>query len=128
LVARKRFSWSRLFVDLENVLPRAVSVDHINVRDVYQKNDRTVAELEFAVLSRDYQAVLEMINSMNNSSIFEAELRGQNLQSDKGNLTEYTIQLRYSPSSGVPIKTSNEENNSTTAQIKREKVVLENVQ
>ena len=128
LVARKRFSWSRLFVDLENVLPRAVSVSHISVRDVYQDRDRTVAELEFAVLSRDYQAVLEMINSMNNSSVFQAALRGQDLQRDKGNLTEYTIQLRYSPSYGIPVKTSDAESALTTAQIKTEKAAWRNVQ
>lgn len=124
LVARKRFSWSRLFADLENVLPRTVSVSHISVRDVYQDRERTIAELEFAVLSRDYQAVLEMINSMNNSSIFAAELRGQDLQRDKGNLTEYTIQLRYSPGYGAPDKTDGNENALTTAQIETEHAAI----
>lgn len=128
LVARKRFSWSRLFADLENVLPRAVSVSHISVRDVYQDRDRTVAELEFAVLSRDYQAVLEMINSMNNSAIFAAELRGQDLQRDKGNLTEYTIQLRYSPGYGAPVKTGGEDDALTTAQIETEQAAWRNAQ
>lgn len=103
LVDRKRFSWSRLLSDLENVLPRDVGVSNIGIRDVYVDNRKTVAELDFAVLSRDYQTVVDMINEMNASGIFTAELRGQTLQRDKGNVTEYAMELRYSPRAGVPV-------------------------
>jgi hypothetical protein len=109
IVDRKRFSWSRLLSDLENVLPRDVGVSNISVRDVYVDNRKTVAELDFAVLSRDYQSIV------NNSGIFFAvELRGQDLQRDKGNVTEYTMQLRYSPRAGIPVAPENE--TATTAQ------------
>lgn len=116
LVDRKRFSWSRLFGDLENVLPRTVSVSNISIRDVFVDNRKTVAELDFSVLSRDYQSVVDMINEMNNSGIFFAvELRGQDLQRDKGNLTEYTMQLRYSPRAGISVSPETQ-TNATTAQ------------
>jgi Tfp pilus assembly protein PilN len=104
LVAEKRFSWSRLFGDLESVLPREVSVSKIGVNDVIDSGGgKMLAELDFSVMSRDYGAVDNMIANMNNSGIFQAELRSQDLQRDKGNLTEYTLRLRYAPRAGMPI-------------------------
>lgn len=107
LVARKQFSWSRLFGDLERVLPGDVSVSSITIRDVYQSNTqnerKTLAELDFAVVGRDYQSIMTMINNMNGTGIFQAELRGQDLQRDKGTLSEYTMHLIYSPRSGVTV-------------------------
>src|SRR5258708_995512 len=65
LVASKTFSWSHLFADLESVLPGGVSASRISVSNIYTDGDRTKAELELGVLSRDYQAVITMIDSMN---------------------------------------------------------------
>jgi Tfp pilus assembly protein PilN len=101
LVAQKYFGWSRLFADLERVLPGSVSVSRINVENVYQNGDRTQAELEFAVLSRDYQSVMNMIETMNSSGIFRAELRGQDLQKkDHFSYTEYSLFLIYTQPRG----------------------------
>lgn len=98
LVANKSFGWSQLFADLESVLPGSVSVSRIVVENIYQDGDRTRAELEFAVLSRDYQAVMTMIEKMNNSGIIQAELRGQDLQkTENTTYTEYTLRLIYTP-------------------------------
>jgi Tfp pilus assembly protein PilN len=98
LVLKKQFSWSRLFSDLENVLPGGVSVSAINVEDVVLRNNQTEAELQFSVLSRNYQSVVGMIDNMNSSGIFRAELRGQDLQrSESGDYSEYTLHLVYSP-------------------------------
>jgi Tfp pilus assembly protein PilN len=98
LVLRKQFSWSRLFSDLENVLPGGVSVSQINVTDIERRNDRTEAEMEFGVLSRDYQNVVGMIDNMNSSGLFHAELRGQDRQkSEGGDFTEFTLHLIYTP-------------------------------
>lgn len=104
LVARKSFAWSRLFADLEQLLPRSVSVSRINVQDVVQDPvSGTKADLEFGVLSRDYPAVMNMIDNMNNSGIFQAELRGQDLQKNETvTYTEYSLRLIYMPRSGVP--------------------------
>jgi Tfp pilus assembly protein PilN len=105
LVDRRRFSWSRLFSDLESVLPGNVSVSHVGIRDVVdQGGGKMLAELDFSVMSKDYQSVVNMLNEMNNSGKFQSvELRAQDLQPDKGNLTEYSMQLRYLPSAGVPV-------------------------
>jgi Tfp pilus assembly protein PilN len=101
LVANKAFGWSRLFADLEAVLPGSVSASRIVVRNVYKDGDRVKAELELGVLSRDYQAVMGMIANMNSSGLFQAELRGQDLQqSDRSSYTEYTLRLVYSPAYG----------------------------
>ena len=43
LVNRKRFSWSRLFADLEAVLPGGVRVSRIAVRQVRTQGGRTIA-------------------------------------------------------------------------------------
>lgn len=101
LVANKTFGWSRLFADLENVMPGSVSASRIAVENVYKENDRTKAELEFGVLSRDYPAVMSMIENMNSSGVFQAELRGQDLQKNEySSFTEYTLRLIYTPSAG----------------------------
>ena len=98
LVANKTFGWSRLFSDLEQVLPGSVSASRIGVENVYRENDRIKAELDFSVLSRDYQSVMTMIENMNSSGFFQAELRGQDLQkNERSTFTEYTLRLIYTP-------------------------------
>jgi len=102
LVANKQFGWSRLFADLENVLPGSVSASKIHVDNVYQDGDRIKADLELGVLARDYGAVQAMLQSMQNSGLFRAELRGQDLQkNERGTFTEYTFRVIYTPSYAV---------------------------
>jgi Tfp pilus assembly protein PilN len=109
LVANKAFGWSRLFADLESVLPGGVSASRLAVENVYRDGDRVKAELEFGVLSRDYQSVMEMIGTMNNSGLFQAELRGQDLQqNERVTFTEYTLRLIYTPAYGYSTAASNE--------------------
>jgi len=101
LVANKSFGWSRLFADLENVIPGSVSASRISVENIYRDGDRIKAELDFGVISRDYQAVMAMIGTMNSSGVFQAELRGQNLQTNQRTAyTEYTLHLIYTPAYG----------------------------
>lgn len=101
LVANKTFGWSRLFADLESVLPPSVSASRISIENIYQDGDRVKAELELGILSRDYPAVMSMIERMNNSGLFQAELRGQNLQkNERITFTEYTFRLIYTPAYG----------------------------
>jgi Tfp pilus assembly protein PilN len=107
LVANKSFGWSRLFADLENVLPGSVSASRISVENIYRDGDRVKAELELGVLSRDYQSVMGMIGSMNASGIFQAELRGQNLQTNQHTVySEYTLHLIYTPAYGYAPSTT----------------------
>jgi Tfp pilus assembly protein PilN len=101
LVANKSFGWSRLFADLEGVLPGSVSASRIKVENVYKDGDRIKAELDFGVLSYNYQSVMTMIDNMNNSGVFRAELRGQDLQkSENAVYTEYSLSVIYTPSAG----------------------------
>ncbi len=106
LVANKSFDWSQLFYDLERVMPGSVSASRISVEKVYQTNDgRTQAEIEFAVLSKDYQSVISMIDTMNSpGNNFQASLRSQSLkESEAITYMEYTLRLIYtSPTTYTP--------------------------
>jgi Tfp pilus assembly protein PilN len=103
LVANKSFGWSKLFSDLENVLPGDVSASRISVENIFKDGDRVKAELDFAVLSRDYQSVAVMIDNMNNSGVFKAELRGQDRQkTERSVYSEYTLHLIYTPYYSLP--------------------------
>lgn len=107
LVDKKNFRWSYLFADLERVLPSNVSVSRINVENVF----KGTADIDFAVLSRDYQSVINMIDNMNGSGVFKAELRGQDLQkSETISYSEFTIRLTYKS----PVGFSNNPNDGNT--------------
>ena len=96
LVSNKSFGWSRFFHDLESIIPGGVSASRIVVQNVYSENDRVNAELDLTVISRDYRTVMGMISAMNESPVFTAELRGQNLQSNQRiTYSEYTLRLTY---------------------------------
>lgn len=98
LVANKNFVWSRLFSDLESVMPGSVSASKISVKNVFSEGDQVRAELDFSVLAHDYPSVMEMIGRMNNSGLFQAEIRGQDLQkTERSTYTEYTLRVIYTP-------------------------------
>ena len=98
LVANKAFGWSRLFADLEAVLPSSVAASRIAVDNVYQDGDRVKASLDFSVIARDYPAVQAMLQNMESSGLFRAELRGQDLQkNERITYTEYTFRVIYTP-------------------------------
>jgi Tfp pilus assembly protein PilN len=103
LVGRKRFSWSRLFADLEGALPASVRLSRISVRDVAARGSQTVAELDLAVFAKSSSTVTEMISQMDHTGIFQADLRSQNLQKGRGEAgTEYELYVIYTPRAGAP--------------------------
>ena len=53
LVGRRKFSWSRLLVDLEASLPANVRVSRIAVNDVTRQGNQTVAALDLAVFTKN---------------------------------------------------------------------------
>lgn len=107
LVERKRFSWARLFADLEGALPASVRVKRISVRDVALRNERTVAELELAVVSRNPADATAMILEMDRAGIFQAELVEQNLEKEgTANNTVSTLRVVYQPRGSVPARAS----------------------
>lgn len=111
LVDRKQFSWSRLFADLEAALPGTVRVTRIAVKEVGAQNDRTVANLELIVASKNPATITEMIQEMERQGIFHPVLRSQNLQRGKeGGGAEYEMDVIYTPRAGTavdPATTSN---------------------
>lgn len=102
LVDRKRFSWSRLFADLEAALPGQVRVTRITVRDVAARGEQTLAELELTVVGKTPATVTEMIGSMERGGVFQADLRSQNLLKGRGETgTECELYVLYRPKAGV---------------------------
>jgi hypothetical protein len=98
LVGRKGFSWSRLLADLESSLPDKVKVSRISVRDVNKQGDQTIAQLDLAVFAKEATTISDMISSMHQEGIFEAEIRNQNLQKGRGEAgTEYELFVIYRP-------------------------------
>jgi Tfp pilus assembly protein PilN len=107
LVDRKRFSWSRLFSDLESALPGTVRVKRIAVRGVTTQGDETRAELELTVVAKSPTVVTEMISEMDRGGGMQAELRSQNLQRGRGESgAEYELYVVYRPRPGAPTDTA----------------------
>ncbi len=106
LVDRKRFSWSRLFADLETALPGAVRVARIVVKEVGAQDDRTLANLDLTVVSKNPATITQMIEDMDREGIFHAELVSQNLQRGKGDGgAEYEMNVHYVPRASAAIET-----------------------
>jgi Tfp pilus assembly protein PilN len=104
LVDRKKFSWSQLFADLEAALPGGVRVSRIVVQEVRAQDDRTVANLDLTVASKNPTTVTQMIEDMERQGVFHAELRAQTLQRGRGESgAEYEMDVHYVPRAGVPI-------------------------
>jgi Tfp pilus assembly protein PilN len=104
LVDRKRFSWSRLFADLEASLPGEIRVTKIVVKGVGMQGDRPVADLDLVVSSKVPTNVTQMIEDMESEGIFHAELVAQNPQRGKGETgSEYDLNVHYVPRYGFTI-------------------------
>lgn len=111
LVDRKRFSWSRLFADLEAALPGSIRVSRIAVRDVALSGDQTIAILELAVIEKIPGSVTTMITEMDRNGIFQAEPVAQALQKGRGETgTEWTLRVRYTPRAGTTVRPSRSSN------------------
>jgi Tfp pilus assembly protein PilN len=107
MVNRKRFSWAQLFADLENALPGNVRVTRIGVKEIRAQGDRTVANLELIVASKNAATVTKMIEDMDRQGVFHAELASQNLQRGKGDAgSEYEMNVIYTPRAGARIEPS----------------------
>lgn len=103
LVDRKQFSWSRLFADLEAVLPGNVRVARINVKDVYLRSNPPSALLELTVVSKAASDVTNMITEMDRGGIFEATPMAQNLQKgSNASGMEWVLSVNYRPRAGAP--------------------------
>lgn len=107
LVDRKRFSWARLFSDLEASLPGGVRVTRILVKEVRMQGDRPVADLDLVVASKSYTTVTDMIQEMEAQGIFTPVLVTQNPNRGKGETgSEYELNVHYVPRAGFAIEPS----------------------
>src|SRR6266404_3130881 len=105
IVDRKRFSWSRLFADLENSLPGGIRVTRISVKEVRMQGDRPTADLDLVVASKSPTTVTEMIQGMESEGIFQAQLVSQNPQRGKGEIgSEYELNVHYAPRAGFAVE------------------------
>lgn len=98
LVDRKRFSWSRLFADLEAAMPTGVRVTRINVRDVASRGNQTSAELDLTVVGKVPTDVTGMIAEMDRAGVFQAEPISQSPPKGRGEGTEWVLRVIYRPS------------------------------
>ena len=105
LIDRKQFSWSRLFADLEAVLPSNVRVIRISVKDVYLRSGQTSALLELTVMSKSSNdAVTNMIAEMERGGVFQAEILAQNQPKGSNESgMEWVLSLKYRPRAGAPV-------------------------
>jgi Tfp pilus assembly protein PilN len=111
LIDRKKFSWSLLFADLEGALPGGVRVSRIVVNGVGTLDDRTVANLDLIVASKNPTLITQMIEEMERQGVFHAELRTTTLQRGRGESgAEYEMDVRYVPRFGVPISHADKNN------------------
>lgn len=105
LIDRKQFMWSRLFADLEAVLPSNVRVMRISVKDVYLRGGQTTALLELVLMSKaSNDAVTDMIQEMEQGGVFQAEVTSQN--QPKGSTAigmEWVLSVKYRPRASVPV-------------------------
>ncbi|MFN2576100.1 MAG: hypothetical protein ABR607_00250 [Pyrinomonadaceae bacterium] len=105
LVDRKRFSWSRLFADLESSLPGDIKITRILVKGVSMEGDRPAADLDLVVASKAPSNVTQMIVDMESQGVFRAELVAQNPQRGKGEIgSEYELNVHYVPRAGFAIE------------------------
>ncbi len=113
LVDRKRFSWSQLFADLEGALPGGVRVSRIVVKEVRVQDDRTIANLDLTVASKNPTLITQMIQDMEGQGVFHAELRTQTLQRGRGESgAEYEMDVRYMPRASMSIAPAERNNRS----------------
>ena len=108
LVDRKKFSWARLFSDLEASLPGTVRVTRIMVKEARMEGDRPTADLDLVVASKAPTNVTDMIQEMQSQGIFSAVLVAQNPQRGKGETgSEYELNVHYVPRAGFAIEPAN---------------------
>ncbi|MEJ7618209.1 MAG: hypothetical protein WKF30_14875 [Pyrinomonadaceae bacterium] len=109
MVDQKRFSWSRLFADLEAALPANVRVEQVSVTDVLRSGGQTYADLEMTIVSRTASDVTRMINEMSRAGVFDAEPLSQDmLDAKQESGVRFTLRVNYRPRAFVVNNTTDE--------------------
>jgi hypothetical protein len=71
---------------------------------VRAQDDRTIADLDLTVGSKNPALITQMIQDMEGQGVFHAEMRTQTLQRGHGESgAEYEMDVRYTPRAGMSI-------------------------
>jgi type IV pilus assembly protein PilN len=96
LIQRKSFSWTRVFEDLERVMPPNLHV--VSLRP--ELNDQNQMELEMKVAGDTRSAAVELVHRMEGSKHFQgAQLVSENQGGEAGSSVVATVQSIYLPDS-----------------------------
>ena len=94
-------------ISAEGSLPGGVRVSRIVVNGVRNQDDRTIANLDLTVASKNPSLITQMIEDMESQGVFRAELVAQNPQRGKGEAgSEYELNVHYVPRAGFAIEPS----------------------
>ena len=96
LIQRKSFSWTRVFEDLEQVMPSNLHV--VSLRP--ELNEQNQMQLEMKVACDTRAAAVELVHRMEGSKHFQgAQLVQENVGSDNGSTVSASVLSIYVPDS-----------------------------
>ncbi|MCX6604869.1 MAG: hypothetical protein NTV52_14890 [Acidobacteria bacterium] len=92
LIARKGISWSRLFADLEQVMPHNVRL--VALRP--QANAKNEIQLEMTVAAQSIEPVIDLLKRMENSTVFTVPSMATMLPPSQSEpLYRYRVSVNY---------------------------------
>jgi len=98
LIQRKAFSWTRVFEDLEQVMPQNLHV--VSLRP--ELSDENQMKLEMKVVGDSRSAAIELVHRMEGSKHFQdAQLQSEVQAGDTGTLVLASVISTYVPDSAV---------------------------
>lgn len=96
LIQRKAFSWTRVFEDLEKVMPPSLHVVSLKP----ELNDLNQLELEMKVAGDNRQGAIELVHRMEGSRHFQGTQLVTEGSTEQGGGVSATIQAVYVPDTG----------------------------
>lgn len=96
LIQRKAFSWTRVFEDLEKVMPPSLHVVSLKP----ELNDLNQLELEMKVAGDNRQGAVDLVHRMEGSRHFQATQLVGETGNEQGGGISATIQAVYIPDTG----------------------------
>ncbi len=100
-IERKSLSWTRIFMDLERMMPNGLHV--VSIKPEFSKNNRLGLRLQVGGTSHD--KAIELVRRMEESSTFkQATLVSEQMAPGRGDPVIFEITSTYLPPSG-PIET-----------------------
>jgi hypothetical protein len=93
LIQRKAFSWTRVFEDMELVMPTNLHVVSLQPK----LNDQNQMELEIRVVGENRSAAVELVHRMERSKHFQGAQLEQEAQSGEGSAVIASVDAIYVP-------------------------------